>query len=104
MIKMKITFSPKTRIGKLSIGLTMLYLLLLIVFFAFMLFGLVTFNEGHWWDLIVGVSVILILSAFITGIIAVIKSKNRSVLLYISIFIISCSILFLLLHSLFIND
>jgi peptidoglycan/LPS O-acetylase OafA/YrhL len=90
--------------GKLPVGLTMLYLLLLIVFFAFMLFGLVTFDEGHWWDWTVAISVLLIISAFITGIIAVIKSKNRSVLLYISIFIISCSILFLLLHSLFIND
>ena len=104
MIKMKITFLPKTRIGKLSVGLTMLYLLLLIVFFAFMLFGLVTFDEGHWWDWTVVIPVLLIISAFITGIMAVIKSKNRSVLLYISIFIISCSILFLLLHSLFIND
>jgi len=101
---MKITFSPKTRIGKLSIGLTMLYLLLLIVFFAFMLFGLVTFNEGHWWDLTVGIAVPLIISAFITGIIAVRKNKDRSVLVYLSIFIGSCVILFLLLHSLFIND
>ena len=101
---MKITFSPKTRIGKLPVGLTMLYLLLLIVFFAFVLFGLVTFNEGHRWDWTVGISVLLIISAFVTGIVAGIKSKNHSVLLYISMFIISCSVLFLLLHSLFIND
>lgn len=101
---MKVIFIPKTWIGKLPVGLTMLYLLLLTVFFVFMLLGLVTFNEGHRWDWTVGISVILILSAFITGIIAVIKSKNRSVLLYISIGILSCSLLFLLLHSLFIND
>jgi len=101
---MKITFLPKTQIGKLPVGLTMLYLLLLIVFFVFMLFGLVTFDEGHWWDWTVGISVLLIISSFITGIIAIIKSKNRSVLVYISVFITSCSILFLLLHSLFIND
>jgi hypothetical protein len=101
---MKAIFMPKTRMSKLPVGLTMLYLLLLMVFFVFMLFGLITFDEGHWWDWTVGISVLLITSAFITGILAVIKSKNRSVLLYISIFIISCSILFLLLHSLFIND
>jgi drug/metabolite transporter (DMT)-like permease len=90
--------------GKLPVRLTILYLLLLAVFFAFMLFGAVNFDKGHWRDWTVGISVILILSAFITGIMAFIKSKNRSVSLYISIFIISCSILFLLLHSLFIND
>ena len=103
MMKMKITF-PKTQLGKWSVGLTMFFLLLITAFFTFMLLGLVTFDEGHWWDLTVGIAVPLIISAFITGIIAVRKNKDRSVLVYLSIFIGSCAILFLLLHSLFIND
>src|SRR3989344_5462897 len=94
MMKMKITF-PKTQLGKWSVGLTMFFLLLIV---------LVTFDEGYWCDLTVGIAVPLIISAFITGIIAVRKNKDRSVLVYLSIFIGSCVILFLLLHSLFIND
>ena len=101
---MKIALFPKTRIGKWSVGLTMFFFLLIIAFFAFMLLGFVTFDEGHWWDLTVGVAVPLVISAFITGIIAVKKNKDRSILVYLSIFIGSCAILFLLLHSLFIND
>ena len=104
MMKMKITLLPKTQLGKWSVGLTMFFFLLIIAFFAFMLLGFVTFDEGHWWDLTVGVAVPLVISAFITGIIAVKKNKDRSILVYLSIFIGSCAILFLLLHSLFIND
>ncbi len=104
MMKMKIALVPKTRIGKWSVGLTMFFLLLITAFFAFMLFDLVTFDEGHWWDLTVGVAVPLFISAFITGIITVKKNKDRSILVYLSIFIDLCAILFLLLHSLFIND
>jgi hypothetical protein len=103
-IKMKVTLLLKTRLGKWSVALTLFFLLLLTVFFAFMLLGLVTFDEGHWWDWTVGISVPLVISAFITGIIAVIKNKDRSILVYLSIFIGSCAILFILLHSLFIND
>ena len=101
---MGIDFMPKTKLGKWSAGLTVFFLLLITVFFAFISFGLVTFDEGHWWDWTVGIAVPLIISAFITGIIAVIKNKDHSVLVYISIIISSCAILFLLLHSLFIND
>ncbi|MFA5793303.1 MAG: hypothetical protein WC897_05585 [Candidatus Gracilibacteria bacterium] len=101
---MKIALIPKTKTGKWSAGLTVFFLLLLTAFFAFMLFGFVTFDEGHWWDLTVGIAVPLVISTFITGIVAVIKNKDRSVSVYISIFIGSCAILFLLLHSLFIND
>ena len=101
---MENNFIPKTHLGKWSVRLTIFFLLLITVFFVFMLFGLVTFDEGHWWDWTVGIAVPLVISAFITGIIAVRKNKDCSVLVYISIFIGSCAILFLLLHSLFIND
>ena len=104
MMKMKITLSPKTRLGKWSVGLTIFFLLLITAFFVFMLLGLVTFDEGHWWDWTIGIAVPLVISTFIIGIMAVRKNKEHSVLVYISIFIGLCAILFLLLHSLFIND
>ena len=101
---MKFTFWSTTNIGKWSAGLFISFLLPIIVFFIFMLFGLVTFDQGHWWDLVVGITVPLVISAFITGIVAVRKHKDCSISVYISIFITTCSILFLLLHGLFIND
>jgi hypothetical protein len=101
---MKIPLSPKTKIGKWAVGLKVFFILLISIFFIFMLLGLVTFDEGHWWDLVVGIAVPLIISAFITGIIAIKKNKDKSILVYLSIFISSCVILFILLHSLFIKD
>jgi hypothetical protein len=99
---MKSNSLPKTKIGRLSFGILLCYLLLLAVFFTLMLLGLVTFDYGHWWDWTVGISVLLMLASFVTGLIAVFK--DRSVWIYASLFINSCAILFLLLHSLFIND
>ena len=99
---MKIAFLPKTTTGKWSAGSVLCFLLLLAVFFTFMLLGLVTFDDGHWWDWTVGISVLLVIFSFITGLIAVFRDTTGSV--YLSLFLDSCAILFLLLHSLFIND
>ena len=96
--------SPESCLGKWSVGLTMFFLLLITAFFAFMLLGLVTFDEGHWWDLTVGVAVLVEIIAFILSIMAVRKTNERSVLIYLSIIIGACVILFLFLHSLFIHD
>ena len=96
---------PESRLGKWAVGLTTFFLLLLIAFFTCMLLGLVTFDKGHWWDITVAVSVPVEIIAFILGILAMGKSKKRqSVLVYISVIIGVCSILFLILHSLFIHD
>jgi len=95
-MKKKIALLPETQLGKWSVGLTA-------VFFMFTLLSLVTFDEGHWWDLTVGVAVPIDIAAFFIGIMAIRKS-DRSLLVFLSIFIGSCLILFLLSHSLFIND
>ena len=100
---MRLALFPKTKAGAWSAGLAASFLILLAIFFAFMALGLVTFDAGHWWDWTVGISVLLVLSSFVTGIIAAIK-KDKSVLVYISIALTSIAILFLLSHSLFIND
>jgi uncharacterized membrane protein YfcA len=94
---------PVTLSGKCSVGLTILFVLLNLVFFTFIFFGRVTFGDGHWWDITVAISALAEIIAFITGIIAI-RRKDRSVLVYLSVIISICVILFLLLHSLFIHD
>lgn len=95
---------PKCSFGKLSVGLTMFFLLLMLIFFSFMFIGLVTFDEGHWWDVTVAISVSVEILALILGIISVRKRNETSALVYLSIFIGISVILFGLLHSLFIHD
>ncbi len=95
---------PQSRTGKWSVGLTVLFLLMIFTFFAFMLLGLVTFDEGHSWDFTVAAAIPIELTAFILSIIAYRKAKDRSVLNYMSFFIGAGVLLFLLLHSLFISD
>jgi hypothetical protein len=69
-----------------------------------MLFGIVTFDDGHWWDVTVGIAFPAEILAFFMGLIAVKKKNEQSILLYLSVFIGICVIAFLFLHSLFIND
>ena len=95
---------PESRPGKWSVGLTMFFILLIITFFTFMLLGLVSFDEGNWWNLTVGIGVPVEIIAFILSIMAVRKFNERSVLTYLSIVIGICIVLFLFLHSLFIQD
>jgi hypothetical protein len=100
---MKRELLPKTRWGRWSVGLMLLYVVLLCVFFACMVFGLVSFDTGHWWDWTVGIGVPLIIGSFVTGILAL-KHEENSFLVYLSICLSGCAILFVLAHSLFIND
>lgn len=102
-MKIKAQFLPKSSLGKWSSGLTSFFILLITVFLIFMSFGLVTFDEGHLWDITVAASAPTEIIAFILSILAV-KKKERSVSVYLSLIIGACVILFILLHSLFIND
>ncbi len=100
---MEKSFLPKTKIGKWSAGLNISFILLIFVSLILILgFKIVSF-DSHWWDWTVGIAVPLTIAAFVTGIIAV-RKKDLSGLVYFSIFIGACAILFLLSHSLFIND
>lgn len=100
---MRLNFMPKTRSGKWSVGLNAFFLA--VIFVSLMLvkaFKILSFDD-HWWDVTVPILAIATITAFILGIIAIIK-KDRSVLVYISVIIGLLAILFILLHSLFIND
>jgi len=100
---MENNFIPKTYLGKWSVGLDAFFLV--IIFISIMLvkvFKVLSFNN-HWWDVTVPILALVTVTAFILGIIAIIK-KERSALVYISVIIGLLAILFIPLHSLFIND
>jgi len=65
--------------------------------------GLLSYDD-HWWDVTVPIVSFASIVALILGIIAIIKNKERSVFVYTSVVIGLLTILFILLHSLFIND
>jgi hypothetical protein len=99
MIKM-----PKTTLGKWSVGFSAFFLIAIFTSIVSVeLLKILSFND-RWWDVTVAVSFSASIIALITGIIAVRKYKERSILVIISIIIGLCSILFIPLHSLFISD
>lgn len=101
---MKIDIMPKTRLGKWSVGLNAFFLIVITIsIISVNVLGLLSYDD-HWWDVTVPIVFSASIVAFILGIIAVIKNKERSTLVYISIIIGLLTILFIFLHSLFIND
>lgn len=100
---MKTNLIPTTTLGKCSVGLNAFFLIAVGISCALVLvLKVLNFND-HWWDVTVAVSFPASIIALITGILAV-KNEDRSVLVYVSIFVGVCTVLFILLHSLFIND
>jgi hypothetical protein len=99
MIKM-----PKTTLGKWSVGLNAFFLIAMTASIVSVELLKILSFDGHWWDVTVAVSFPASIIALITGIIAVTKNKERSILVILSIIIGLCTILFIPLHSLFISD
>ncbi|TJX14946.1 hypothetical protein E9840_04385 [Tissierella creatinini] len=95
-------FYHESKIGKLAVGLTMLYLIILLLFFLLMSMGIVDFDTGHYWDITLGVLVVVELAAFVLSIIAI--RKEKTILVKFSLVIGILSLAFLLTHSFFIND
>lgn len=93
---------PESRIGKFAVGLTMIYIIILLLFFIFMGIGIVDFDTGHWWDITILIAIMVELVAFVLSIIAI--RKERTTLVKFSLIIGIISILFLLTHSLYIKD
>ena len=93
---------PETKLGKWSVGLNIFFLIVIAISVILVkVFGILAF-EDTWWDITVLVFILPII-AFVLGIIAI-KKKDYSVLVYSSVVIGLLTILFLLLHSLFISD
>jgi len=99
MIKM-----PNTKIGKWSVGLNAFFLIATAASIVSVKILKILSFDNHWWDVTVAVAFPASIIALITGILAVKKDGERSVLVYLSIFVGVCTVLFILLHSLFIND
>ncbi len=93
---------PENRFGKWAVGMTFACLLLLTVFFLLMAVGLVDFDTGHWWDATVAIAAPLELLAFIFSMIAI--RKEKSVLTWFSLILGAVAVIFLLTHSLYIQD
>jgi len=99
MIKM-----TNTKIGKWSVGLNAFFLIAVTTsVVSVKILKMLSFDD-RWWDVTVAIAFPASIIALITGILAVKKYKERSVLVYLSIFVGVCTVLFILLHSLFIND
>jgi hypothetical protein len=95
---------PKTILGKWSVGLNAFFLTAITSSLVLVeILRVLSFND-HWWDVTVAVSFPASIIALITGILAVKKYKERSVLVYLSILIGLCLVLFIIFHSLFIAD
>jgi len=95
---------PKTKLGKWSVGLNAFFLIVIAASVVSVKILKILSFDDRWWDVIVVVAFPASIITLITGILAVKKYKERSVLVYLSIFVGVCIILFIFLHSLFIND
>ena len=101
---MKLNIAPKTILGKWSVGLNSFFLIAIITSIVLVkVLGILSFDD-HWWDITVPITFLASIIAFIVGIMAVKKNKERSILVYLSILIGLLTILFIPLHSLFISD
>ena len=84
---MKITFTPKTHLGKWTVGLIIAFFIFLAVFFMFMNLGErgeATFCSNLKLCLPMVTAALCGVLSFFTGIVSVIKKKERSVLVYLS--------------------
>ncbi len=95
---------PKTLVGKWSAGLNLVFLVVVATSVVLVTVLRILHFEDRWWDITVGVLAPVELIAFITGMMAMQKYKDRSGMVYLSIFTGVVAILFAALHSLFIND
>jgi uncharacterized membrane protein YfcA len=101
---MKIDFMPKTKLGKWSVGLNAFFLVSIAVSLVFVEILKILSFDDRWWDVTVGVAFPASIIALIIGALAVRKYEGRSISVFLSIFVGVCTILFILFHSLFIND
>jgi uncharacterized membrane protein YfcA len=94
---------PKTALGKWSVGFNVLFVIAIAISVVLVkALGLLSFDD-RWWDITALVFPASVIGA-ILGIVAVIKSKDRSLSITLSIFVGTCTFLFIIFHSLFISD
>lgn len=100
----RMVIMPKTKAGKWSVVLQALFFIVMITSCVLVVvLKILSFND-HWWDVTVAIAFPTSIIGLITGILAVSTYKERSGLVYLSILIGVCTVLFILFHSVFIND
>ena len=93
----------QTSLGKWSVRLNAFFLIIITISIILVkVFGILSYDD-HWWDVTVPILALATITAFILGTIAILK-KERVVLVYVSVIIGLLALLFIPLHSLFIND
>ncbi len=93
---------PEIKLGRLAVILTMIYIIILLIFFLFMGMGIVDFDTGHYWDITLGIAIPIELVAFVLSIISI--RKEKTILVKFSLVVGIITVAFLLTHSFFIND
>jgi len=95
---------PQTKLGRWSVWLNAFFLIIITISIILVnVLGILSYDD-HWWDVTVPILALATITAFILGIITIIKNKERSVFVYASVIVGLLAILFIPLHSLFIND
>lgn len=97
-------FLPQTPLGKWSVGLSIFFLAGVGVSVLLVNgLGILSYDD-HWWDITVPIIFSATIAAFVAGVRAIRKYKESSPLVFASIGIAALAVLFIFLHSLFIND
>ena len=95
---------PRTKLGKWSVGLHIFFLIAIIAStFLAQILKVLNFDD-RWWDVTAAIVFPSSIIAFIIGIIAKGKYQDSSISVFLSILLGLCVILFIVFHSLFIND
>jgi len=101
---MKITFMPKTQLGKWSVGLILGFFIFLAFFFILVELGErggATIFSNLKLLIPYSLAVFSAIASFLTGIISVLKKKERSVLVFLSIILGFLILLWVLAELLF---
>ena len=94
---------PETKLGKWSIGLNLFFLITIIISIILVNGLRILSYDDSWWDVTVPIVFLASIVGFILGITAI-RKNDHSILVYSSVVVGLLAILFIPLHSLFIND
>jgi hypothetical protein len=97
-------FIVQTTPGKLSVWLNTFFVVVASGSVVLVLVLDVLSFDDQWWDITTAILSLATLLAFVFGLVARFKDRNRSLYVVVSILISVLAILFLLLHSLILND
>jgi len=95
---------PKTSTGRWSVRLNAFFLIVITASVVLVKVLRILSFDDTWWDVTVAVIFPASIAAFVLGAVAILKSKERSTLVCVSVIIGLLVILFIPLHSLFIHD